>query len=60
MLGDIIMCTVDLVNTDVLALMFILRFFKVDQVLSLSLQNKKNENEKKGSKRLLKEIQFPM
>lgn len=60
MLGDIIMCTVDLVNTDVLASMFILRFFKVDQVLSLSLQNKKNENEKKGSKRLLKEIQFPM
>ena len=60
MLGDIIMCTVDLVNTDVLASMFILRFFKVDQVLSLSLQNKKNENEKKGSKRLLKEIQFSM
>lgn len=58
MLGDIIMCTVDLVNTDVLASMFILRFFKVDQVLSLSFQNKKNE--KKGSKRLLKEIQFPM
>ena len=52
------MCTVDLVNTYVLASMFILRFFKVDQVLSLSLQNKKNE--KKGSKRLLKEIQFPM
>ena len=54
------MCTVDLVNTDVLASMFILRFFKVDQVLSLSLQNKKNENEKKGSKRLRKEIQFSM